>query len=32
MILMQANILLGQLEGVVPENTDFFGPKWHSLR
>ena len=32
MILMWSHPLLGQLEGVGPENLDFFGPKWHSLR
>jgi len=31
MILMRANPLHGQLEGVGPENLDFFGPKWHML-
>jgi hypothetical protein len=30
MILMRANPLLGTLEGLSPENLDFFGPKWHS--
>jgi hypothetical protein len=29
---MGANPLLGLLEGVGPENLDFFGPKWHSHR
>jgi len=32
MILMWSHPLLGPLEGVGPENLDFFGPKWHSLR
>jgi hypothetical protein len=32
MILRGATSLLGALEGVGPENFDFFGPKWHSLR
>jgi hypothetical protein len=32
MILIGENPLLGPLEGVVPENLDFFGPKWHLLR
>jgi hypothetical protein len=27
-----ATSLLGALERVGPENLDFFGPKWHSLR
>ncbi len=25
------NPILGPLEGVGPENLNFFGPKWHSL-
>ncbi len=32
MILRGATSLLGALEGVGPENLNFFGPKWHSLR
>ncbi len=28
MVLRSATSLLGALEGVVPENLDFFGPKW----
>jgi hypothetical protein len=32
MILTRANSLHGPLEVVGPENLDFFGPKWHSLR
>ncbi len=31
MILMRENPLLGPLEGVGPENLDFFGPKWSRL-
>ncbi len=31
-ILMGTNPLLGPLEGVGPENLDFFWPLWHSLR
>jgi hypothetical protein len=31
MVLRSATSLLGALEGVGPENLDFFGPKWHSL-
>ncbi len=31
MVLRRATSLLGALEGVGPENLDFFGPKWHSL-
>jgi len=31
MLLMRENPLLGPLEGVGPENLDFFGPKLHSL-
>jgi hypothetical protein len=30
-VLRRATSLLGALEGVGPENLDFFGPKWHSL-
>ena len=32
MVLRGATSLLGALEGVGPENLDFFGPKWHLLR
>jgi hypothetical protein len=32
MVLRCATSLLGTLEGVGPENLDFFGPKWHWLR
>jgi hypothetical protein len=32
MVLRGATSLLGALEGVNPENIDFFGHKWHSLR
>ncbi len=32
MVLRGETSLLGALEGVGPENLDFFGPKWHSLR
>ncbi len=32
LILMPANPLLGPLEGEGPENLDFFGPKWPSIR
>ena len=32
MSFMRANRFRGPLEGVGPENLDFFGPKWHSLR
>ncbi len=32
MILRGATSLLGALEGVGPENLDFFEPKWQSLR
>jgi hypothetical protein len=28
LILMRENPLLGPLEGVCPENIDFFWPKW----
>ncbi len=31
-VLRSATALLGALEGVGPENIDFFWPKWHSLR
>ncbi len=31
MVLRSATSLRGALEGVDPENLDFFGPKWHSL-
>ncbi len=31
MILRGATSLLEALEGVGPENLDFFGPKWASL-
>jgi hypothetical protein len=30
MVLRGATSSLGALEGVGPENRDFFGPKWHS--
>jgi hypothetical protein len=32
MILMRTNPLLRPLEGVGPENLNFFGIKWHSFR
>jgi hypothetical protein len=32
MILRGATSLRGALEGVGPENLDFFGPKWHERR
>ena len=32
MVLRSATSLLGALEGVGPENLDFFGPNWPSLR
>ncbi len=32
MIFMGANLLLRPLDGVGPENLDFFVPKWQSLR
>jgi hypothetical protein len=32
MILMRANPFLRPLERGGPENLDFLGPKWHSLR
>ncbi len=32
MVLRCATSLLRALEGVGPENLDFFGPKWYSLR
>ena len=31
MVLRSATSLLGALEGVGPENLDFFGPKWHDV-
>jgi hypothetical protein len=31
MVFRSATSLLRALEGVGPENLDFFGPKWHSL-
>jgi hypothetical protein len=32
MVLRGATSLRGALEGVGPENLDFFGPKWHSRK
>jgi hypothetical protein len=32
MVFRGATSLLGALEGVGPENLDFFGPKWQLLR